>query len=237
MSELLDILPPPPAVGTPYAAVEAFRRERLRLVSEGAFSPGMSSGSLFFCHVLPLHGLDQTLRMRDAGELLDAALWPPGGYGMESRFNADGYLVYSCDSGDGIDAHVQWFRFGGVEACGARLVQPDGIGRGPSVQAIGGQMLAHFFSHALPSAVEVLRSSFSLHAPLAVSAALVGMRGVAITDVNGFRPRGHVVDRDLVLTPWVTLAPGEDPVCASDVVADCIWQSAGHSRMPHDASW
>ena len=246
--------PPPPSAGSPFAAIEAYRRTRLRMVLDGAIEPGMSSDALFFCHVLPLNGLDASLRLRDAGELLDAALWPPGGYCVESRFNADGYLVFSRDAGVAIDAHVQWFRFGGLEACGARLVQSDGeersavreaTGRGArdgagriaqcAVRAVGGQLLAHFFTRALPNAIEVLRGSFSITSPLAIAATLVGMRGVSITDAIGFRPMGHGVDRDLVMTPWVVLAPGEDPTAAADEVADCVWQSAGHARMPHNA--
>jgi hypothetical protein len=137
------------------------------------------------------------------------------------------------DNGDGTanpSNQVQWFRFGGLEVYSAKLVSHPSEHGQYRVPLLATDILADVVLRGTVEAIAVLRSVVGVTTPLALSAALVGMRDVHFA-TRHWAAHTEPVGVAEMLTPWVT-AESTDSADAVRRVADVIWQSAGYPEAP-----
>ena len=209
-----------------------FRARRTAMVRGGEFADLAKTTRALLVHILPEERSDVSEAIvRNMSQLRTAV--PPIGVGSwDYRFNVDGYLVHGRSySAEGIASYVQWLRLGGVEFYSGDLVTEPDAQRNIPMPALAGGVLCKYFQIELPQAVAVLRD-LGVAGTVAVSASLVGMRGVRVALGDWRFDTGPGIDRDVVTTPWVAIPEGGDPTAPLRALGDILWQSAGHAAMP-----
>ena len=215
------------------AELSAFRQGRIDDLLAGRVIGPVSANRVAFIHVLPVGGIDGVVALAPHSDRLRTLLPPIGAASWDYRFNADGYLVHAGDwRGDGIPTYVQWLRCGGVEIFVGNLVREKGEGSPVTVPTLYSGILGEYLRTHVPLAVKALWELLGVKHALAVSAKLVGVKGVQFADSTDRWPSGLPIDRDVVTTPWIVMAPDTDPSSPMATLGDVLWQSAGMSGMP-----
>jgi len=101
--------------------------------------PGLDMTSVCLVHVLPLGRLDSIVDLRTPESILRTALPPLRQYGWSSRFNADGFLLYTGD-GTTVRSYTQWLRCGGAEGFSSSFVSRYDGGAGSVLLLYGREL-------------------------------------------------------------------------------------------------
>lgn len=206
--------------------MDEFRRERVRVITQGEGPVRTLDGAKLILHVVPFLSLEfgswQGLPERNA---IFQFLSPLGGHGWSDRINFDGLLTYS-EQGQVTGSYLQLFRQGMVETVNADLLAPRDGSR---------NLYGEYIDTQVEGAVE--RISHLLNAleaapPIAWMLTLTGVRDYEIKVQNTFPSFTTLaIDRDEVSVPEVidvdmTLTSGE----IAQRLMDPVWQAGGWPR-------
>jgi hypothetical protein len=152
---------------------------------------------------------------------------------IESRFNADGLLLFDTEGEYVIRSYTQWFRSGGLEAYTSGITRTShsyGSAKPTTILEAAGatQDLPMVVLHATIT----MRETLGLEPPFGVFLTLMGAKGSRILTPS-LVPARTQVETDEIYVPPVILDDMDAPIAeALKPATEVIWQAGGLSGSP-----
>ena len=206
-----------------------FHRERVEAIQKDQSHVQLNDPARIVVHLLPQEAM-RTPKFLAAADLKRAAqsIRPleerSGGY-TQSRFNADGYLLYSGH--EVIRYYAQLYRSGMYEGVVAEIVHQ---------QREGASLLrVRWCEEALLSAMKgylPFAKTLGLEPPFWMFAALVGCEGARLCLKGAWEELSpHAIDREIVVLPETMIdAFDTEPTKHLRPMCDVLWNAAGMER-------
>ncbi len=151
-----------------------------------------------------------------------------------SRYNADGFLVYSLKGADDCASYVQLFRNGCLEyADGYILNVGRHYGQGQEKEIPSKsfeQKLVEAFGNAL-----LIARKFGIDDPVYFCCTLIGVQGMRLSRTGLFEiGGGHTFDRPVIQSPEAQIDRADQRPYRRSVlpVVDSVWQANGYEETP-----
>jgi hypothetical protein len=204
--------------------LEDLRESRLEQIKKGDTPVVLEAGPRFVLHFVPQSSLasETEVDIRRLGDMPN--LRPLSSSTHNSRFNADGFLVYNPEREGKSDGYLQVFRGGIVEAVSSRF-----FGEVEGRPRISGVRVEKEVLEVTPRLIQIMEE-LGIVGPFGVMMSLTGVRGFSMTsDPSRFWPdETPPIDRDVVLVPPVEVKDAADDLGATFRPGfDLIWQAAG----------
>lgn len=154
------------------------------------------------------------------------------GYDTSSgRLNADGFVYRGGEGSDYSRCYAQVFRDGVIEVVSTVKGITD---RGES----GGPLLPSQWQEEeyIKTALDVMTvlEQLEVRPPVYFGVSLLRVRGVAMATPQRFWDHGAMIDKDHLLTPFVTSETlQEDPATLLKPAFDALWQASGIAASPY----
>ena len=211
--------------------MRSFHRERVETIQKDQSHVRLNNSTRLIVHLMPEQAMQapkslSAADLKRAGQSIRPLGDMNGGGYKDSRFNADGFLVFS-ERDAAVRYYTQLYRSGVYEGVMADVVfenkqQPKTLREGLCEEAILGAMTGY-----LPFA-----KTLALEPPFWIFAALVGCEGANIR-LNSTWPEfsPHTIDRAIVWLPETKIdAFDTDPVKHLRPMFDVLWNTAGMER-------
>jgi hypothetical protein len=219
--------------------IRGFRGTRLAAIQAGETPVTLPRGAKVILHVLPVTLFDPESRLDLATHLPRLrALEPLGSRGWSHRINLDGIVTYTGESGVPVDAYVQVFRAGAIEAV---LTFPREVREPPFIQGqpsrppfIPSLAYEEYLVAGLAAYMTAL-AQVGVGFPLFVFLSVVQALGYhfAIRDDFG-RSRPAELDRDTLILPEVVAeSSSADAGQILRPLFDMVWNAFGMLRSPN----
>lgn len=218
--------------------IRRFRDDRLCKIIANETPVPLQSCPKIVLHLIPLSAIGTTsiIAITKSGALLPN-LHPIGSDNCETRFNLDGFLVFSSMHRNGGEcySYVQLFRTGALEAVEAELLfEQPALGKNIPSIAIEERIIQRLDSY-LGAVI-----SSGVQYPILIMLSLVGVKGYRMGISGGYRRNysASLIDRDVVVLPEIIV---EDGTKKAELVLrpifDALWQAAGwQGSMNYDNS-
>jgi len=211
--------------------IREFRRQRLKLISEGRRNRSEAKGGRLILHIVPLSGFSLPNQLDLEVVYDNHRLFPVIGIsGMSPRFNFEGFINEL--GGERNSGYVQVFRSGIVEAISNNPVWVVDNG---GIKIIPGLGLETEFFKVLDSYFEGLHL-LDVSPPLVVMITLDDVEGAIYeAERNSFRlsHENHPIDRNTLFLPDCiidTYGSKVDYHRAVRPAFDALWNAAGYAR-------
>ncbi|RYZ77781.1 MAG: ATP-binding protein [Proteobacteria bacterium] len=213
--------------------IASFRSSRIEsLLNDRAPLP-TGKGGILLIHWIPLNSM-MTSQSLDVGQVKNAAFNATFTEAMlnRSRFNLDGYLKYSTDSGDrsgNTEAYIQFFRNGCVEAADFYALEVrDGkpLVYSPDVEKMIGLFVPSLARYA---------KKMALAGPYVLAVSLLRVKGftLQLAHHRTVLPP-HPVDRDNLILPEQFLDDlSAEPMALVKPTLDALWNALGEEQCTH----
>jgi hypothetical protein len=212
-----------------------WRADRTAPILSGEGPMRLGGSSKLLVHLIPAAFITQQL-----------GLWPVPGDAKHlfrvsslssstaSRYDADGFLVYSLRGGDDCASYVQLFRNGCLEyADGYILNVGRDYGQGQEKEIPSKafeQKLIEAFENAL-----LIAKKFGIDHPTYFGCTLIGVQGMRLSRAGLFEIGvAHTFDRPVIQSPEVQIDRTEPKPYRRSVlpVVDSLWQATGYEQTP-----
>jgi len=217
--------------------INSFRNERVsRIVADE--TPILLEGiGKLIIHLIPLSTADpsQVLDITDFISKREAMLAPITSHGWNSRYNLDGYLIYSPGSHAEVsDSYLQLFRNGSIEAVNSYLLSKTrGDSNVPYIPSIKfEEEIINFLSR-----IVLALDNLGVSPPILFLVSMINVRGyiISASQSDMFMHGSYPIERDNIILPEVVISNFQinSPKLLKPVF-DAIWNASG---WPHSMNF
>jgi len=210
--------------------IRNFRRERTSRILADETPVPIGHGAKIVLHLVPVASFNPG-QSHDIARIASQPhkMYPIYCGGMNYRYNYDGFLTYSGQTGGTSQSYTQLFRSGIIEAVECSLLEPHGEEKYiPSIE------FERRLIESLGNYVSVLKALGS-ELPVFVFLNLLEVKGYRMA-FREWRLTGSVntIDRDLLLLPEVLIETYEvNPDAVLRPLFDSIWNACGYAGSPY----